>query len=174
MKNLNNYKRRFNILMESTMGDVRPLINEVEGEPDKKGEPEKKKTENEPIDPTSKEAQKIIDQAEELKKQLEKIEEEKKISKIKELIKTKLEKIDALELAITKAKLPEQVKAEMTEIKTYRKELKKLNKKLDAIVHSDNKNHNTEKVVGVLTTILTPIITNIINKLSTTTESGSH
>jgi hypothetical protein len=28
MKNLNEYKRRFNILMESTMGDVRPLLNE--------------------------------------------------------------------------------------------------------------------------------------------------
>ena len=30
MKNLNNYKRRFNILMESTMGDVKPLIIEQE------------------------------------------------------------------------------------------------------------------------------------------------
>ena len=28
MKNLNDYKRRFNILMESTMGDVKPLIME--------------------------------------------------------------------------------------------------------------------------------------------------
>jgi len=28
MKNINEYKRRFNILMESTMGDVRPLLNE--------------------------------------------------------------------------------------------------------------------------------------------------
>ena len=29
MKNLNEYKRRFNILMESEMGDVRPLISEA-------------------------------------------------------------------------------------------------------------------------------------------------
>ena len=29
MKNLNDYKRRFNILMESEMGDVRPLISEA-------------------------------------------------------------------------------------------------------------------------------------------------
>ena len=34
MKNLNNYKRRFNILMESTMGNVKPLINENENEVD--------------------------------------------------------------------------------------------------------------------------------------------
>ena len=31
MKNLNNYKRRFNILMESEMGDVKPLIMEEGG-----------------------------------------------------------------------------------------------------------------------------------------------
>ena len=29
MRNLNEYKRRFNILMESTMGDVRPLLSET-------------------------------------------------------------------------------------------------------------------------------------------------
>ena len=28
MKNLNDYKRRFNILMESEMGNVKPLINQ--------------------------------------------------------------------------------------------------------------------------------------------------
>lgn len=28
MKNIEQYKRRFNSLLESTMGDVRPLINE--------------------------------------------------------------------------------------------------------------------------------------------------
>ena len=30
MKNINEYKRRFNTLMESEMGDVKPLINEQE------------------------------------------------------------------------------------------------------------------------------------------------
>ena len=32
MKNLNDYKKRFNILMESTMGNVKPLIMEEEND----------------------------------------------------------------------------------------------------------------------------------------------